>query len=196
MTAAVAAPLARPLFAALETDRLVLRRHQARDRSALTRLLADREVVRWLAEVPDPYTETDAEDWIHACRRGWATGYDYQFVITDRATGRIVGNIGLKRLSPPGGPEIGAAELGYWLGQAHWGRGIGREAARAVIGFGFGSIGFERLEAVCMDTNRRSRALLEGLGFRQRGQRPQRFFTDTEPTEAPLFELTRTAWRP
>jgi RimJ/RimL family protein N-acetyltransferase len=173
----------------LETERLALRRHRRADAPAIARLLNDWDVVRWLAVVPFPYTEKDAHEWIAQTNRNWADGRDYQFVVTLRASGTMVGHMGLRIEK-----EKSAGELGYWFGQAHWGAGYGSEAAAAVIDFGFRDLDLERIWATCLPDNDRSRRVLAKAGFLEEGRRMQEFATIGRTVEVPVMVLGREAW--
>ncbi|WP_218081239.1 GNAT family N-acetyltransferase [Anthocerotibacter panamensis] len=59
----------------------------------------------------------------------------------------------------------GQAFIAYELSSAHWGRGLGSEAVRAMIGELIESYGVRRVSAVFKRENRRSMHLLEKLGF-------------------------------
>jgi ribosomal-protein-serine acetyltransferase len=78
---------------------------------------------------------------------------------------RIVGMVGL--------PQIDwanrSAEIGYWLDQAHRGRGFMTAAVDALVGHAFDSLGLNRLEIRTDVENARSRAVAERLGFRYEG---------------------------
>jgi [ribosomal protein S5]-alanine N-acetyltransferase len=76
-------------------------------------------------------------------------------------TGEHVGCCGLKPYSSTG-PIF---EMGFHLHKAHWGRGYGEEAARAVIGLAFNTLGASGLFAGHHPENHASRRLLKKLGF-------------------------------
>ena len=59
--------------------------------------------------------------------------------------GRVAGAIGLRQ-----GEDVfrRSAEIGYWLGEAHWGKGIVSEAVRMVTDHAFGEMGYLRLFAL------------------------------------------------
>ena len=60
----------------------------------------------------------------------------------------------------------GTGELGYWLDEAYWGRGIASEAAEAVLNFALGTVGLERLLSGHAADNLPSGRVLTKLGFR------------------------------
>ncbi|MDJ0356685.1 GNAT family N-acetyltransferase [Paenarthrobacter sp. PH39-S1] len=60
-------------------------------------------------------------------------------------------------------------ELGFALHSAYHGRGLGAEAATAVLSLGFDQLGLHRIQAVCLIDNIKSARLLERLGMRLEG---------------------------
>lgn len=84
----------------------------------------------------------------------------------DRAGGRSEGDkahVGCCGLKPA--DEPGAVELGYYLRPEHWGRGIAREAAGAVVAYAFDRLGVVRITAGHHPENHASGKVLVGLGF-------------------------------
>jgi len=73
---------------------------------------------------PHPYTAADARHFIHAVA-GARTPTSFAIVIDDEAAGAI-------GISPGADVERFSAEIGYWLGEPFWGRGIVPEALRLV----------------------------------------------------------------
>jgi RimJ/RimL family protein N-acetyltransferase len=106
---------------------------------------------------PHPYTRADAESWIEKTSAQHA---DTVFAIT--VDGKAVGGIGFHR-----GVDVHrlTATIGYWLGEAYWGRGIASEALRAVTEHAFANFDFERLEAYVFEWNVPSTRVLEKAGY-------------------------------
>lgn len=70
------------------------------------------------------------------------------------------------------GIKLGAArsaQLGYWMGAPHAGKGIMKKAAALLVGEAFNNMSLERIEAACLPDNLRSSRLLRSLGFQQEG---------------------------
>lgn len=158
----------------LNTDRLVLRPLDAADARDIARMIAEWEVIRWLTTPPWPYRLDDAI---------WFIG--------DEASR---GSFAITR----GGEFLGVAgvggELGYWLGQPHWGQGIMTEAARAVTGHYFDG-GGEVLNSGHLLGNAASANVLTKLGFRPGGI--VRRMSRPLAREVPIRQMTLTAdqWR-
>jgi RimJ/RimL family protein N-acetyltransferase len=88
------------------------------------------------------------------------------------------------------------AELGYRLRCHEWGHGFASEGARALVGWGFRSAGYDTIVATTMAVNQASRRVMEKLGM---------IHTRTDFTEWPSpipgseqgevwYELTRAKW--
>ncbi|NBC32437.1 MAG: GNAT family N-acetyltransferase [Alphaproteobacteria bacterium] len=178
----------------LETRRLLLRRHRPEDAPALVRALDNWAVVKWLAEVPLPYTLEQALDWIALTRTAWQQGRDYQLLITLKPGGTVIGQIGL-RVDTPFEPVERSAELGYWLAEADWGHGYGPEAAGAMVDFGFRRLGLDRIRATCLPDNHRSLTVLTGLGLRPAGKTWLHFVARGATLEVLELSLDRATWR-
>jgi len=106
---------------------------------------------------PHPYRRRDAERFIE---RALAQRPRNQFaiVVGDRA----IGGIGLIP-----GTDIyrHTAEIGFWLGEEFWGRGIMTEAARGLTRFAFRSRGLRRIQANVFEWNLASMRVLEKAGY-------------------------------
>ncbi len=142
----------------LHTQRLTLRMPEERDIPALIAIVGDWEVASRLARIPHPYTEEHARfflDEIVPAELAWS--------ITDRATGEMVGVVGLA----PYAQEAGTIELGYYLGRDHWGRGIATEASAVVMAYGAGLVGQHRLRSGYFADNPASGRVLQKLGYKQ-----------------------------
>jgi len=106
---------------------------------------------------PHPYTRADAESWIQKIS---AEHPDTVFTIA--VDGKAVGGIGFHR-----GVDVHrlTATIGYWLGEAYWGRGIAAEALRAVTEYAFSNFDFQRIEALVFEWNAPSTRVLEKAGY-------------------------------
>src|ERR1700716_1702501 len=98
----------------LETERLMLRRPTLADVKAIARLANDRRVAENTRRLPHPYSHEDAVEFIRATAE---IGSETVFLI-EHDSGPV-GMVGIDRSTPDN------AELGYWLGVEHWGRGYG-----------------------------------------------------------------------
>lgn len=106
---------------------------------------------------PSPYTLADAQEWTEfASQQTPVTNFAIEF------EGRAVGGIGLVL-----GEDIHCktAELGYWLGEPYWGRGLISEAVQLITTFAFATFDLHRLWASPFAGNTASERVLLKSGF-------------------------------
>lgn len=148
----------------LYTERLVLRPFTTDDAPDVQRLAGARAIADTTLLIPHPYPDGAAEAWIATHQAGYAGGKSAVFAITSRAGGALLGAMGLHVA-----PAHASAELGYWIGEPYWGRGYATEAGRAVLEFGFTTLGLHRIHAHHMLRNPQSGRVMEKLGMRFEG---------------------------
>lgn len=169
----------------LTTRRLVLRAPVAADVPAIARYLNNFAVVGNLARVPYPYSVADAEHWLNALPespRPEAT----PFAIELPEAGYI-GTVGFQVTN-------GEPELGYWLAEPFWHRGIMTEAAAAVIAWYFGLARSDLIRSGVFHFNRASLAVQRKLGFVETGESLRHCLARGEEVRHIDTELSRESW--
>lgn len=147
------------LPATIFAQRVTLRAPQHADVSALVSLANNRKIHDLLANLPHPYTSAEALDFVeNIAHRADQRAY----AIAD-PTGRLMGVAGLKFAGP-------APELGYWLGEMHWGNGFGTEAVRALLAAADTTRRFPAIVAKALAHNTGSIRVLEKAGFIKTGE--------------------------
>ncbi len=119
----------------LQGERCLLRAYAAGDAPAM-RAQADNPNVSFnlFEGFPSPYLVEHAEAW---CGREANSGqFGYVWAIT--VDGAVAGTIGLQPLETPGGRCN--AEIGYWLGESFWRRGLATDAVRQVTDWAFAAL--------------------------------------------------------
>ncbi|MEV5883398.1 GNAT family N-acetyltransferase [Streptomyces sp. NPDC052020] len=144
----------------ISTERLVLRPFEADDVPALAAMMNDEQVGAW-TDVPQPFTEQGARDWITErapARRAAGRGLD--LAVTEFLTQRLVGVIQLTRTNW----RVRSTELSYIV--APWARGEGyaSEAALATAQWLFGDQRFERVELRTAADNTASQQVAQKIG--------------------------------
>ena len=145
----------------LALDGYRLRPYRDEDAALLAQLANDHEVSRFLRDrFPHPYRVEDAREWIERTRSE-SESPPLSFAIAGAAS-TILGGIGLERQ-----PDVyrHSAELGYWLGRPHWGRGVATAAVIALCRYGFETLGLARIYAHVFAPNLASARVLEKAGF-------------------------------
>lgn len=141
-----------------ELKKSILRPWQSGDQQSLTHHANNRNI--WLNvrdNFPHPYTIIDAERWIlHAS----TNLQDLTFAIC--VNHNAVGGIGL---IPKDDVYSKSMELGYWLSEEFWGRGIMSEAVGAICNYAFSEFNIVRLYADIFEWNNASVRVLEKNNF-------------------------------
>ncbi|MBI2826578.1 MAG: GNAT family N-acetyltransferase [Planctomycetia bacterium] len=128
------------------------------DADALVRHANNRHIWQNLRDAfPHPYTAEDADRWLPTAV-GNNPPTSFAIVIGDEP----VGGIGIV---PKDDVYRRSAELGYWLSEEHWGRGITTDAVRAIVDYAFATFDLCRLYAGVFDWNPASARVLEKAGF-------------------------------
>jgi RimJ/RimL family protein N-acetyltransferase len=143
-------------------DGFVLRPWRGDDLEALLLHANDERVPRGLSDrFPHPYTRADGEAFL----RGEVVNLRDP-VLAIEIDGQACGGIGAH---PGKGERRHGAELGYWLGQRHWGRGLMSRVVAAYVPWVMQSLDLVRLQAFVLDSNPASARVLLKNGFQLEG---------------------------
>lgn len=112
---------------------------------------------------PHPYTLKDAQEFIGNCLSADESEKIFRAIEID---GKAAGSIGVFK-----GSDIyrKSAELGYWLAEPFWGRGVMSAAAAQICAEAFYKLDIVRIFAEPFATNAASRKVLEKAGFALEG---------------------------
>lgn len=142
----------------LSVPGVVLRPWERGDAASLAKHADNRSVWINLGErFPHPYTRADADRWIDAVRL--QRPVEHFAIVVD---GEAAGGIGLELQQ-----DIWkrTAVVGFWLGEAHWGRGIVTAALGAVTEYAFATFDVCRIQAYVFEHNAASARVLEKAGY-------------------------------
>jgi ribosomal-protein-alanine N-acetyltransferase len=148
----------------LRTERLVLRHFTLDDAPRVRELVGNWKVARMLARVAYPYSDDLAQEWIAGQDSARAKGESFPFAIEHQ--GELVGCVGLDARANAEGGAGPVYEIGYWVGEPYWNRGIATEAGRALVGHAFSARPIDKLTAGHLAENHASGSVLTKLGFR------------------------------
>lgn len=154
------------------------------DEPSLARHANNRKVWRNLRDAfPHPYTAEDASDWV-ASNLGVVPVRNFAIDVG----GESVGSIGV---SPFAGVHARSAEIGYWVAEEFWGRGIATESLRATTEHAFRAFGFVRVQATVFAWNEASMRVLEKCGYAREGVLAKSVFKDGELIDSVLYAIVR-----
>ncbi len=168
----------------LEAGPCIIRPWQHADREALIRHADNRRV--WLMlrdQFPHPYTRADADAWLaHAAKQQPVTSC--AIVVAGEAAGGI-------GIAPQPDVHRRSAEVGYWLGEAFWNRGIMTAAVRAFTAYAFDAYDLIRIFAGVFSTNPASMRVLEKAGYTREGILKKSVVKDGQILDQVLYAVTR-----
>lgn len=139
----------------------VLRQWKQADADSVARYINNKKVQRWLRDgLPFPYTREDAVSFIEDMCLAADPKRDIMLAV--EAGGEAIGSIGVFTKD---NIYCKSAELGYWLAEPFWGRGIMTRAVQKICTLAFETLDIVRIFAEPFAENAGSRKVLENTGF-------------------------------
>jgi len=144
----------------LTTDRLVLRQWRDEDLDSWAEMNADAQVREYFPEVLTRAQSAASLEYFRAglAERGWGW-----WAVEVAASGEFVGMTGLDPVDEE--LPFAGVEVGWRLARPAWGHGYATEAARAVLAYGFETLGLREILAITAAGNKRSQAVMHRLGM-------------------------------
>lgn len=171
---------------ALTTKRLRLRALKHNDAEAIYAYASDDAVTRYT--LFDTHTSIDdARSFISHIQEEYANGISGIWGFELQETGELIGTGGFGNVSE----KHRHSEIGYSLSRYHWNRGLGTEAVREMIRFGFEDLHLLRIEARCHPDNIGSIRLLEKVGMRYEGRLRRAYVIRNTVTDALVYGIVR-----
>lgn len=172
----------------IELDGVRLRPLRVADAAALYAYLQDPVVTR-LTSYPVA-SPTMIEDMIERSVSRWAAGEPSRWGLALEHDDVLVGTCGFNEWSQ----MHRWAELAFDLAQAHWGKGLMRQAVAAVLQWAFRQDQIDRVHAFVRVDNSRSERLLLGSGFLREGCLRSYRVCRGQPHDFYIYALLRSNW--
>ena len=132
---------------------------------------------------PHPYTMADAKAWVQLnLERNPVTN------LAVATTEEAIGSIGLMLQTDV---HSHSAEVGYWLAEPYWGRGIMTAALKAMSDYAFNTLGLVRLYAPHFEWNPASGRVMQKAGFTYEGRLRSAAIKDGRTVDELLYSLIR-----
>ncbi len=157
-----------------------------KDAPDVQRLAGDLAVADTTLNIPHPYEDGMAEEWISTHQAVFDEGDGVTFAITLRETGELIGAISLRTAN-----RFNRAEMGYWIGKPYWAKGYCTEAAKAVIAYGFDELNLNRVLAYHLTRNPASGRVMEKAGMRYEGHLRQHAMKNGVYEDLKLYAILR-----
>ncbi len=164
---------------------VTLRPWQSGDETDLVSLANNRRIWRNLTNrFPHPYTAQDASQWVAVANAHPDDTQHFAIIVG----GAIVGGVGFERLGDLG---TRSAEIGYWVAEPQWGRGIASQALSLASAAAFANFNFVRLQAGVLHWNPASCRVLEKAGYSLEARLRRQGFKDGEVCDILMYALLR-----
>ena len=176
----------------IETERLLLRKYEDRDLEDI--VAYSRAADFWLARNMDwEPTEEGVKAYFESRRDLEPESYPewLELVVELKAGGQAVGNVG----NGVADRDQGQASVGWLLGCQYRGQGLATEAVRALVTFGFESMGLHRIYARTGSRNTRSWRLMERIGMRREAHLRKSHKVKGEWDDEFIYAILADEWR-
>ena len=150
-----------------------LRKWSEADLDNLVKYANNQNVAKWLTNgFPHPYTYENGKAYLSMIANDNPTK-----VFAIEVNGKAVGSIGS---FPQTDIHEKNAEMGYWLAEEYWGKGIMTQAIREIVEYGFSTFEIVRIFARPFSTNLKSQRVLEKAGFELEARLKRALFKNGE----------------
>lgn len=166
-------------------------RYVEADIPTIQELCNDERINVTTLSLPFPYTIEHATDWYERQAKGWTEGASCCLGITLADTGELIGDVSLNLWL-----KHKTAMIGFYIGVPYWGNGYMTEAAHAMLGFGFGVLDLNRIEAGHFAGNHASGKVQRKIGLVYEGTRRSYFVVRGERTDDILHAIVREDFEP
>lgn len=170
-------------------DDIMLTGFRHRDIKDLAERLNDIEIHRNTLQIPHPYTKDDARSWFRTIKkldRKFKTRTNWAIRTADE---QLIGGIGRHFTY---GTAQHKDEIGYWLSQDYWNKGIMSATVRAYCNYLFETTSLARIEAHIFHFNHASAKVLENSGFQLEGLLRNYYVKDGTLVDSMLYAKIRT----
>ncbi|TML40405.1 MAG: GNAT family N-acetyltransferase [Actinobacteria bacterium] len=152
---------------------VTLRQWTLDDVPAIAAACADQEIARWIHQLPSPYRESDAREYVLSTEAAWRDCLGAFFAVVEHASGAVVGSasgavvgsIAMHVLDR----ELANVEVGYWTAAPARGRGLTTRAVRLLSGWAVDEAGAKRVQLRADVLNGASLRVAEKAGFTREG---------------------------
>jgi RimJ/RimL family protein N-acetyltransferase len=147
----------------LSDGRLVLRPYRPDDAPAVAAMCQDETALRWLP-MPDPYKQSDAEEWIADAERRWREDRFATWVAVDAGDGRLLGSTSVRIDA-----QSEKGDIGYLVERSARRGGVAKGMVALVVGWCLDELGMGRLQIRCDPGNKASRRTMLACRFQVEG---------------------------
>ena len=173
----------------IETERLLLRPFELSDGPIVKELAGDKAIADTTLNIPNPYENGMAEEWITTHQTKFEAGELVNCAIVLKSTQKLIGAIGLtidKRFN--------RTELGYWVAKEYWNQGYCTEAAEAMLECSFHKLELHKVTATHLTRNPTSGRVMEKIGMKKEGILREHVIKWDKYEDVVIYGILRKEW--
>lgn len=137
---------------------------------------------------PHPFSENDSREFYAQKLARWINREEFLYAVEE--SGHIAGVVSLHSIHW----NHKCAQLFYWFGETHRGKGLATSAIIQLVHLSFQNYGLNRVEALLRTDNIASRRLLERIEFKQEALLRDKFLSNDRPYDGFQYRLLRTEY--
>ncbi len=177
-------------FPILRTPRLTLREIRPSDAPEILKMRANSRINQFIYR-PNMEEMEQSEQLIQSVQEAYQNRKALAWAGILRDGDKIIGSLGLTNIEF----RNLRAEIGGELAIEYWGKKIPLEAVKAVIDYGFQTLGLHTIEAKVSPDNRGSVFILERMGFKKEAHYRDRGYFNGEFTDMAVYTLFEEDWK-
>lgn len=159
---------------------------QPQDHRAYVHYLNDPLIYRYTLNIPYPYTEPDANQWLSLVDLKQSQHQAIFNLALRNPQGELCGSLGINIDEQ----QQHKGEIGYWLAQPYWGKGLMTRAVQVFCDWAFAYFKLQRITAQVMTINQASEIVLQRAGFELEGLMTRHFIKDNQSFDGRLYAKT------
>ena len=174
----------------IETERLILRRFEYTDDTAMLKYWIADEKIQSLYSEPVYSTKEEVKGLLDIYIGSYEKPDYYRWAIIEKNCGECIGQIAYFLVDN----KNHFAEIEYCIGSQFQCRGYATEAAKAVIAFGFDEINLHKVQICTKTINQPSKRVIEKCGLTYEGTLRDYFFMNGEYVGRHYFSILRSEY--
>ncbi len=165
----------------IKSKNFILRPYRKGDEKSLSQNISHRHIYRYTLNIPFPYTVSNAKRWIDYNKKISKSKNIKEINFAIDKNGKVIGGVGFREMEKEQG------EIGYWLGNRYWNRGIMTEAIKLFTDFGFQKLKLTKIYAPVFSMNKASARVLQKNGYNLEKSLQNHGLKDGKPIDAVMF---------
>lgn len=176
-----------------ETERLIIREHNENDLLDLHELISKEKAMFYIQDIQTKTIKESKENLEVAITESNSKKRDKYFLaITKKDTDEYIGEIGVTRLLKSEDGDV--LELGYFIKEEFWGRGLVFEAAKPLINYCFTELNTLKIEAGCIKENIASEKIMKKLGMTKEAEFISHSLIGSKLYDRVEYRLLKSEW--